>query len=189
MNLLGGPALAPAEFARYRQRLNAGVSLTVAAPTGEYKSFQRVNLGANRWAVKPEVGYSSVKGRWILEAAAGLWLFTNNDDFFGGTTLRQDPITSLQAHVSYNVNRRIWLAVNGNWYGGGRMSVNGAAQPALQSNSRIGVTLSVTVARGQSLKFAAHTGMFTRAGADFDIATIAYQFGWGSGLRQAKTKQ
>jgi hypothetical protein len=188
VNLLGGPALPPAEFARYRQRRNLGVSLTVAAPSGDYKNFQRVNLGANRWSVKPEVGYSSIKGKWILDAAAGIWFFTSNDDFFGGTTLRQDPIASLQAHVSYNFNRRVWLAVDGNWFAGGRTKVNGTEVSALQSNSRVGLTFSVTVARGQSLKLAAHTGAFTRAGADFDIVSIAYQFGWGSGMRKAKKK-
>jgi hypothetical protein len=188
VNLLGGPAFTPAEFAKYQQKRNLGVSLTVSIPTGEYKSYQQVNLGANRWGLKPEVGYSSVKGRWILEAAAGVWFFTSNDDFFGGTTLRQDPIASLQAHLSYNVSRRVWLAVDVNWFTGGKMNVDGVEVLAPQGNSRGGVTLSVNVARGQSLKFAAQTGVFTRAGADFDIATIAYQFGWGSGLRASKSK-
>jgi len=188
VNLLGGPALAPAEFARYRQRRNLGVSLTVSAPSGEYESFQRVNLGANRWGLKPEVGYSSVRGRWILEAAAGIWFFTTNDEFFGGTTLRQDPIAGLQAHVSYNVNRRVWLAVDGNWFAGGRTSVSGTELSTWQRNSRFGLTLSVALARGQSLKLAAHSGVFTRAGAEFDLASIAYQFGWGAGLRPAKTR-
>jgi hypothetical protein len=187
VNLLGGPALAPAEFARYRQRRNLGVSLTVSVPTGAYKSSQRVNLGANRWGVKPEVGYSSIKGRWILEAAAGIWFFTNNDDFFGGTTLRQDPITNAQAHVSYNLSRRVWLALDGNWFGGGRTTADGTELSTDQGNSRTGLTLSVVVARGQSLKFAAQSGLYTRAGAEFDVVTIAYQFGWGAGLRPGKT--
>ena len=187
VNLLGGPALAPAEFAKYRQRRNVGVSLTVSAPTGEYKSTQRVNLGANRWAVKPEVGYSSIKGRWILDAAAGIWFFTANDNSFGGTTLRQDPIGGLQVHVSYNFNRRVWLAVDGNWFTGGRTKVDGVELTGLQKNSRVGVTLSVAVARGQSLKLAAHTGAYTRAGADFDAVSIAYQVGWGAGVRPPKT--
>jgi hypothetical protein len=186
VNLLGGPALPPAEFAKYRQRRNLGVSLTVAAPTGEYKDWQIVNLGSNRWSVKPELGYSSIKGRWIFEAAGGVWLFTTNDEFFGGSTLRQDPITSLQAHASYNFTRRIWLALDLNWYGGGRTSIDGQDQPTLQSNSRVGLTFSVAVARGQSLKLAAHTGAYTRVGGDFDYFTIAYQFGWGKGLRPGK---
>jgi hypothetical protein len=188
VNLLGGPALAPAEFAKYRQRRNLGVSLTVAAPTGEYKSSQLVNLGADRWSLKPEVGYSSIKGRWILDAAAGVWFFTTNDDYFGGTTLRQNPITSVQAHVSYNFSRRVWLALDGNWYGGGRTSVDGTDQATLQSNSRVGLTLSVAVARGQSLKLSAHAGAYTRIGADFELVSIAYQVSWGRGIRPAKKR-
>ena len=186
VNLLGGPALPPAEFVKYRQRRNLGVSLTVAAPTGEYKNWQLVNLGANRWSVKPEVGYSSIKGRWILEAAAGVWFFTNNDDFLEGSTLSQDPITSLQGHLSYNFSRRVWLALDANWYGGGQTSVDGTEQDTLQSNSRVGMTLSVAIARGQSLKFSGHTGAYTRAGADFDIVGIAYQIGWGRGMRPGR---
>ena len=186
VNLLGGPALAPAEFVKYRQRRNLGVSLTLAAPTGEYKSSQLVNLGADRWSFKPEVGYSSINGRWIFDAAAGVWFFTTNDDYYGGTTLRQDPIASVQAHVSYNFSRRIWLALDGNWYGGGTTSVDGTEQATLQSNSRIGLTLSVAVARGQSLKFTAHTGAYTRIGADFDKFSIAYQVGWGRGVRPGR---
>ena len=186
MNLLGGPALAPAEFASYRQRRNVGVSLTASIPVGQYDSSQRVNLGANRWGLKPEVGYSSIKGRWILDAAFGIWFFTANNDYFGGNTLRQDPIPNLQAHVSYNFNRRVWLALDGNWFSGGRAKLNGLDATSLQSNTRWGLNLSVVVARGHSLKFAGHRGAHTRAGADFDFYTIAYQFGWGSGLRASK---
>jgi hypothetical protein len=186
VNLLGGPALPPAEFARYQQRRNLGVSLTVAAPTGEYKSSQLVNLGANRWSLKPEVGYSSIKGRWIIEAAAGVWFFTSNDRYNGDSTLRQDPIPSLQGHVSYNFNRRVWLAVDGNWYSGGQTSIDGQDQPTAQSNSRLGLTLSFAFARLQSIKLSAHSGAFTRAGADFDVASIAYQYGWGKAMRAGR---
>ena len=186
VNLLGGPALAPAEFAKYQQRRNLGVSLTVGAPVGDYDSSQRVNLGSNRWSVKPEVGYSSIKGRWILDAALGVWFFTSNTDFFGGSTLRQDPVVNLQAHGSYNFNRRVWLALDANWYGGGAAKLNGEELTEFQSNSRWGLTLSVAVARGQSLKFATQAGAYTRVGADFNMVTIAYQFGWGAGMRKAK---
>ena len=189
VNLLGGPALPPAEFAKYRQRRNLGVSLAVAMPTGEYNSSKLVNLGANRWGLKPEVGYSSISGRWIFEAAAGVWFFTNNDRYYGDTTLRQDPIGSLQAHVSYNITRKLWMALDGNLYSGGQTSVDGQDQPTEVNNSRVGLTLSVIVARGQSIKISAHTGAFTRAGADFDMASIAYQFGWGKGMRSAQGRR
>jgi len=180
VNLLGGPALAPAEFAKYRQGRNLGLSLSVATPSGQYDSSRVISFGANRWALKPELGYSSIKGRWILEAAAGVWFFTANDDFFGGSSQSQDPIVSIQGHLSYNFKSKVWLALNANYYTGGRTAINGIDQFDLQRNSRVGATLSVPLAPRQSFKLAAHTGAFTQIGADFDVVTVAYQVWWGA---------
>jgi hypothetical protein len=180
-NLLGGPALTAAEFAQYGQRRNLGVSLSVTTPTGQYDSSRVISFGNNRWGFKPEIGYSSVKGHWILELAAGVWLFTTNDDFFGGTKLQQDPIGNFQGHVSYNFKNRMWVALDANYYAGGRTTVNGTDKADLQRNSRMGFTFSVPLARHHSLKMAAHTGAFTQVGADFDVVTIAYQYLWGGG--------
>lgn len=53
-NLVGGPALAPREFAQRRPRTTLGASLVVIAPTGQYDPSKLINLGTNRWSVKPE---------------------------------------------------------------------------------------------------------------------------------------
>lgn len=179
VNLLGGPALTPKEFARFEQKRALGVSLTVSMPTGQYSPSYVINFGANRWGFKPEIGYSSVKGNWIFEGAAGVWLFTTNDSGFGGTTIRQDPILSLQAHLSYNLPRGIWLGLDANYFEGGRLVTDGQPGGDIQKNSRVGLTLSVPLRPKHSLKFAAHAGAVTRIGADYDIGTIAYQYQWG----------
>ena len=56
--LYGGPALTLAEFADYKPDLIVGASLAVTLPTGHYDSDKLVNIGTNRWSVKPEVGTS-----------------------------------------------------------------------------------------------------------------------------------
>lgn len=178
VNLLGGPALSPAEFAKQKQGKNLGVSLSVATPTGQYDSSRVISFGANRWAFKPELGYSSIRGRWIFEAALGVWLFTENDDFFGGSVQSQDPIGSVQGHLSYNFKNRTWVALNLNYYYGGSTTLNGIDRFDLQRNSRIGFTYSVPLARAHSIKVAASTGAFTEIGADFDVVSVAYQYLW-----------
>ncbi len=177
VNLLGAPALPPDDFARYRQRRNIGVSLTVAAPTGQYDSDRIINFGSNRWSFKPEIGYSSRRGRWTFETALGVWLFTDNNDFVGATR-EQDPIGSLQFHLSYDFKPGLWLGLASNYYTGGRTTVADAKRGDLQKNSRIGLTLSLPVAKAQSIQLQAHTGAFTRVGADFDTAAVAYQLRW-----------
>src|SRR5262249_5476300 len=91
-NLLGGPALSPREFAQRRPGTTLGASLVVIAPTGQYDPSKLVNIGANRWSFKPELGFSYPAGRWFIELYGGAWLFTENGDFFGGSVRHQEPL-------------------------------------------------------------------------------------------------
>ena len=91
MNIYGAPAMTLKEFASYQHRTIVGVSVTVAPPLGQYDSTKLINLGTNRWSFKPELGLSRAFGQWVVEAMAGVWLFTDNTDFVGGRTREQDP--------------------------------------------------------------------------------------------------
>src|SRR5262245_15010963 len=113
VNLYGAPALALPEFARYRQDLIIGASLQVSMPLGQYDPDKLVNIGTNRWSVKPELGISKALGPLILELATGVTLYTDNHDFFGGKTRAQAPIYSVQGHMSYTLGAGIWVAVAG----------------------------------------------------------------------------
>ena len=179
LQIAGPGALTPQEFASAPRKAIVGASLTVPAPTGEYDGTKLINLGTNRWAFKPEVGVSVPVGRWYLDAYAGVWFFTSNDDFFpGGAVRRQDPLGALQAHGSYTFRSRAWIALNATWYGGGESTVDGGPPSTRQSNTRLGATVSLPLPRRQSLKFAASTGASTRTGSDFDTYVVAWQLTW-----------
>lgn len=175
-NLIGAPALSPAEFAARKPTTTLGVSLTVSAPTGEYHPDKLINVGTNRWAVKPEIGLSHPIGKWYLEAMAGVWFFDDNHDFFGGQLREQDPLKSVQAHVSYTFRPKLWLAFNATFYDGGRTTVNGARKDDRQSNSRYGLTFSTPISRSQSLKLYWNDGATTRIGSDFTTYGITWQY-------------
>lgn len=175
-NLFGAPAMTPAEFARRTPATTLGVALTVSAPTGEYYPAKLVNVGTNRWALKPEIGLSHPVGRWYLEATAGAWFFEDNPDFFGGHRREQDPLASLQAHVSYTFRPKLWLAFDVTYYDGGRSSVDGVAKDDRQANSRYGLTLSLPLSRSQSLKLHWNDGATARIGSDFTTYGLAWQY-------------
>jgi hypothetical protein len=184
VNLLGGRALTVREFASVDRRTIVGASLTVAPPLGQYDRTRLINLGANRWAFKPEVGVSRLVGRWTLEGYAGVWLFQTNDEFYPGASVRtQEPIVALQLHGSYTLRSRMWVAVNGTWYSGGTTSVDGVDKADLQRNSRVGATLSLPLPlTGQhSLRITGSTGATTRIGADFKTIAVAWQLSWFDG--------
>ena len=149
VNLLGGPALPPKNFMKWKQKTLLGASIEVVAPTGQYYSSHLINPGSNRWAFKPEIGYSGRWRNWILDAYGGVWLFTTNSNYLTGSefsnhqnTLTQAPIGSIEMHLSYHVKPRLWVSVDGNYWYGGETTVNNVLKnDTLQSNSRIGGTL------------------------------------------------
>jgi len=174
--LVGAPALSLVEFGRAPRRTALGVAATIMPPWGQYDAGQLVNLGSNRWAVKPEVGVSHPIGRWTIDGSAGVWLFTANESYFPGRAIkRQDPVLALQAHASYSLPRRSWLAIDATWFTGGETRVDGRRNPDLQRNTRVGATLSIPVAGQQSIKLAYSTGADTRRGSDFDTVNATWQ--------------
>ena len=174
--LKGSPAMTREEFARAPRRTLVGVSLTAAPPLGQYDSAKLVNLGSNRWSFKPEIGLSQPAGRWTIDVYAALLLFTSNDSFYPGASVRrQDPIVALQSHLSYTVARRCWVSVNGTWYTGGRTSIDGVDKADLQRNTRLGATVAIPAGARQSIKVAYSGGATTRIGADFRTITLAWQ--------------
>jgi outer membrane putative beta-barrel porin/alpha-amylase len=178
MNLYGAPAMTPAAFAAYRQTMLLGVSVTVAPPLGQYDSTKLINLGTNRWSIRPEIGVSRTNGRWVLEAMAGVWLFTDNTDFVGGRTRTQDPIAATQVHVTFKFNRGTWLAADANYFTGGRTTVGGVENLDLQRNSRIGSTFSAAIGGGQAIRVAVSQGAYTTIGADFTSIAASYSYAW-----------
>lgn len=177
INLRGNDAMRLAEFVKTPRRTVVGASLTVAPPTGQYDGTKLINLGNHRWAFKPEFGVSVPRGQWDIDAYAGAWLFTTNDDFFpGGAVRSQDPLFALQGHVSYTVRPRLWLAANATWYAGGRSVVNGGAPSASVNNSRLGVTASLPLGRRQSIKLSYGDGIIVRSGTNFRTLAVGWQW-------------
>jgi hypothetical protein len=172
----GARALTREEFARSPRRTATGFSVTVMPPIGQYDANRLVNLGYNRWAVKPEVGGSYSFGRWTVDGYTGIWLFTTNREYYPGhLEKRQDALLSLQGHVSYAISPRVWVACDGTWFAGGETRVGRELNPDLQRNTRLGLTLSVPMARQQSLKLVYSTGATTRRGTDFDTINVTWQ--------------
>ena len=181
VNFFGAPALSLSDFPSYQQDLILGASLQVTVPLGQYNSSKLLNLGTNRWSIKPELGISKAWGSLILELIPGITFFTTNNDFFGGRTLEQDPIYSLQGHLIYQFTPVFWGALDSTYYTGGRTTVNGAKGQEPE-NVRVGVTAALSMTRYQSIKLYGSTGAYQRTENNFWALGIAWQYRWGGGL-------
>ena len=175
--LLGAPAATIGEIAKAPRKTILGTSLSIVTPTGQYFPEKLINLGTSRWAFKPELALSQPVGkRWLIDFYTGIWLFTKNDSFYPGSSVRtQDPLGSFQGHISYNIQPLMWVALDLTFYTGGKSSIDGVEMDDRQSNSRIGATLVLPVGKRHSVKFAFSTGAIIRSGADFSTFSVGWQ--------------
>lgn len=176
INLIGAPALEKKDFRNYTQKTIVGISLVTSIPIGLYKEQKLVNIGANRWAFKPEIGVSKFFKPIYLEAYAGVWFFTTNDSYRGEKKLEQDPVFALQVHGSYYFKNRMMLSLNTTWFDGGAQKVDGVTNGDKLDNWRVGATWAFPLARAHTLKLQFHVGAFTNTGYDYTTGVLAYQY-------------
>jgi Putative MetA-pathway of phenol degradation len=186
VNLIGGPAMRLREFAGWRQGTLLGVSLKIVAPTGQYDPTRLLNWGSNRWAFRPEIGYSQRWGHWLLDAYASIWFFTRNPEFFshndyypGARSRSEAPVSAFEMHVSYDFRPRLWVSFDANFWRGGRISLNGIPNPATnQKSSRVGLTASVPLTGHQSVKLSFSDGAYARYGGNYRSISLGWQYAW-----------
>ena len=186
VNLVGGPAMNVAEFRKWRQKTIVGISLRLVPKTGQYDPTKLINFGANRWAFKPELGFSRRWGHWILDTYGGAWFYTANPEFFshnqfssGTNTQTQSPIGSFEGHLSYDFKPRLWVSLDANYWFGGTTSLNGVENfSTLQKNSRIGATAAIPLTRHQSVKLSYNNGAYIRYGGNLQNISVGWQYSW-----------
>lgn len=181
VNLLGGPAMKPQQFAKWKQKVLLGASLRVIAPTGQYDPTKIVNWSINRWAFKPEFGYSERWGKWVLDAYGGVWFYTTNQAF-GPVNKPQNesPIGSLEGHFSHDFKRPgTWVSLDGNFWWGGLTRLSGIQNlKTEQAGSRVGGTGAWRFSKHQSVKLSYSAGTYSRFGGNYQNVSVAWQYSW-----------
>jgi hypothetical protein len=177
----GAPALTLEEFATYKQDILAGASVQVAAPLGQYDADKLLNLGTNRWFIKPEIGVSKALGPVTLELAAGVTFYTPNHDIFGGHEKQQAPIYACRdtwCMPFRMASGRRWTAP----ITAGTDDHRRVRGDDLQENSRFGVDRRAaceSASLGEALWWHRRGDTY---GGNFNTVGIAWQFRWGGGL-------
>ncbi len=177
-NLIGDPALTPKEFARRKPTTTFGMSLTIDAPTGSYNPAHLINISSNRWSFRPELGAEQPIQKWFVDGSAAATLYTDNNDFFGGTVRAQDPVWDFQAHVGYNFRPGMWLSTGATYYTGGEVSINGISTHTFLANSRYGFAFSAPIGHGLSAKLAWSRWLTGQEGSKFNTASVTLQYRW-----------
>lgn len=140
-NLFGGPALTAQQFASHQPQTFLSTALWVTTPTGDYDKDRVINIGANRWVIKPELAFGHPMGPTWLEINTWVSLYGDNDDYQGNGKLEQKPLYAIEGHYSYTINQALWVSLDGTWSKGGETRIDGDNQDNEQENTLLGASL------------------------------------------------
>jgi len=130
-------------------------------PLGNYSNDGLLTMGANRWRFKEELNFTRGFEAFpdhlaFIEVTAGADFFTANNDYGpAGGKLEQDPVYSIEAHLSYDLTRRWWVSADFYQYWGGAKTIDGVGDPGLTRAAQqvIGGTVAFNVSRGWQVLF------------------------------------
>lgn len=155
--LSGAPPLSGEAFSKYHAthpvNTIVGAAVSLRFPLGEYNRDRLINLGSNRFTLRPELGILHTRNRMSYELTGSLSLFEDNDAFWPGDSVReQDPLFLIQAHVAYTFKPGLWASISAGYGFGGESSINDVSRNDKNDNYFWALSVSAPVARSQSIK-------------------------------------
>jgi hypothetical protein len=156
--MYGAPPLEGKEFAAYRAKVDVetifGAALVVHLPTGDYMTDKLINLGTNRFTFRPQFGVVHNRGKWSMELTASFWLYTDNNDFYNGNKLEQDPYYTIQTHLVYNFRHGLWASASAGYGYGGESTVSGVEKNDRRENLGWALSFGFPITRQLGVKVA-----------------------------------
>lgn len=176
VNLHGAPPLTGKKYMAYRAKTDketiVGVGMAVRLPTGEYFEDKLVNIGDNRYTFRPQIGIGHHWGKWTAEVTGEAALFTDNDEYFNGKTLEQDPLYIVHGHLSYTIRPGFWVGGGLSYDYGGEKTVDGVDKNDTKENIAWALNASIPLNRQTSIS-AKYIGSATQKDVGFDSDTFS----------------
>ena len=179
MNLYGAPALKGQEFASYHADHDTntviGASIAVTLPLGQYSEDRLINIGKNRWSVRPQVGLVHTRGPWSFEFTGSAFLFSDNNSFVDKAVLKQKSLYAAQSHVIYHFKPELWATLSTAYAAGGRIYIDQYKTEFEVDNWLWAAGLGFTIGKTQSLRLTWVSGRTqNQVGRDADNLMLAW---------------
>ncbi len=155
-----------------------GAAVAVSVPLGEYKSDKLLNLGRNRSFIRPQLGFLHTRGKWSYELTGSTFIYGDNDDFFGGLTLEQDPLYALQGHVVRVFDKPgYWAALSTGYAWKGETIIDGNRSNNSQKVWLSSLAIGIPLGKRQGMKFAyLRSRTKNSVGANIDSLAIGWSY-------------
>ena len=183
INLYGAPPLQSKEYAAYRAKTAVetivGAGLSVQLPTGAYMDDKLINLGTNRFTFRPQFGVVHTRGKWSTETTGVVEISSDNNEFFNGNKLKQDPLYIIHGHLIYTFRPGVWAGASAGYDYGGRSTLNGTRKDDRKQNLLWALSFGAPITRQLGVKVA-YVGTRTQenTGIESDTITIGISAFW-----------
>ena len=183
LNFYGSPALRGQEYldflANHPVRTIVGASLAVSLPWGNYDPEELINVGRNRYALRPQIGVLHQRGPWSYELTGSVYLFSDNRDFVESNKLSQEPVFAVQAHLTRNIRGDFWLGAGVAYAAGGKVELDGERVSYEVDNVLLNLVGSYKITRAQTATVAWQQGRTqVDVGSDSDSWLVSWAIAW-----------
>lgn len=156
-----------------------GASLAVSAPLGQYYEDKLINISANRWTVRPQLGVVHSRGSWSFELTGSMFLFSDNNKFFNNSRLKQKTLYAAQAHVIYDFKPGLWVSLSSAYGARGRVYLNKQKTDFEVNNWLWAASFGFSIGKTQGVKLAWLSGRTQNdVGADSDSLLLSWSMRW-----------
>jgi hypothetical protein len=160
IGLVGSPALVGQEFAAYDPGFQLGLVGKAFLPTGSYDPDKTISVGSNRLAgqlvlpITYSLGSSMIDPTLTtFEILPSITIFEDNTDPSGSAnTTGQDPLFTLESHITRNLTKTVWASVGGIYNYGGETSTDGVWNNDRRESIGVGASVSFAVSSSISIK-------------------------------------
>lgn len=162
-------------FKKHPKHTIWGASISITLPLGEYYSDKLINLGRNRFAIRPQLGLLHRWNNWSFEFTGSIFLFTNNTNFYNNQTKKQKPLAAIQSHIIKSFKNRAWTSFSLGYGNGGQSKVDSIWQNDSKSELLLALSCGKTIFKNQSIKlFYLRNEALNSVGADTNSGGITW---------------
>lgn len=179
LNLIGPNAMGKLEMMEYMKanpvNTMLGVSLAVNFPFGQYAEDRLINLGNNRFVLRPQIGMVHNWGRWSYELTTSVFIITNNNQFFNNQQKKQNPLYAVQSHLIHRFKNRMWVSGSAGLGSGAAATIDGVPQNDSRGDFLGAVSFGAPITKTQAVKLSyLRSVTFKNIGSDSDTFGISW---------------
>jgi hypothetical protein len=141
------------------------------------------NLGTNRYTFKLGTPINIGLGDWkigkrtLIDINPFAYLFTANTELAAGDSQTQDPLCTLEAHLSRDLNKDIWLSLDTRYFTGGETSVDDVPDDDKVEALSLGGTFGMALTPHMSIQ-ATYAEQVHTTTEDFEARMIRFRFAY-----------